>query len=126
MSESPLPSKTCHCEEARRSNLPSDIRVPPPNKTCHCEEARRSNLPSNFRVSPPNKTCHCEEVRRSNLLHFAGFSSLKLTLRVRINERNFVVNATDCFVVPPRNDTFVLGEGTRKMLGRLLRRASSQ
>jgi hypothetical protein len=58
--------------------------------------------------------CHCEEVRRSNLLVFAGFLSLKLKKSFNLCSIHYYLrvgigsNLADCFVVPPRNDTFFL------------------
>jgi hypothetical protein len=58
--------------------------------------------------------CHCEEERRSNLLHFAEFLLFNF---IEIASFFLLVNGyfkeeigsqiTDCFVVPPRNDTLI-------------------
>jgi hypothetical protein len=59
--------------------------------------------------------CLCEEARRSNLLVFAGFFSFNLlesfnyfTILV-CSVKGIRSNLTDCFVVPPRKDTLILG-----------------
>ncbi len=57
--------------------------------------------------------CLCEEVRRSNLLVFAGCllpNLLQLLNLLTIStyfEKRIASQITDCFVVPPRKDTFV-------------------
>jgi hypothetical protein len=59
--------------------------------------------------------CLCEEVRRSNLLFIVGFLSPNLlqSLNLCIIHTSFMQSIasqiTDCFVVPPRKDTFILG-----------------
>jgi hypothetical protein len=59
--------------------------------------------------------CLCEEARRSNLLVFARFFSLNLqesfnyfTILVCL-VKGIRSNLADCFVVPPRKDTLILG-----------------
>jgi hypothetical protein len=59
------------------------------------------------------KMCHCEEGRRSNLLNGIRFLSLNLDkinlffLIINLYLTNGIgSNLADCFVVPPRNDTF--------------------
>jgi hypothetical protein len=59
--------------------------------------------------------CLCEEARRSNLLVFARFFSLNLIQLLNsctissYFERRIGSQITDCFVVPPRKDTLILG-----------------
>jgi hypothetical protein len=56
--------------------------------------------------------CRCEEVRRSNLLVFAEFLSLNCLHSLNSFpistkfEKGIGSQITDCFVVPPRKDTF--------------------
>jgi hypothetical protein len=60
--------------------------------------------------------CLCEEVRRSNLLVFARCLSLNLLKSLNkctictYFEKGIASQMTDCFVVPPRKDTFFLNE----------------
>ena len=57
--------------------------------------------------------CRCEEERRSNLLVFADFLSLNLINLFNVMtistyfRKGIPSQMTDCFVVPPRNDTLI-------------------
>jgi hypothetical protein len=60
--------------------------------------------------------CLCEEARRSNLLVFAESFSLNqlkslnlLFILLLILAKDIGSNLADCFVVPPRKDTLILG-----------------
>jgi hypothetical protein len=58
--------------------------------------------------------CLCEEARRSNLLFIVGFLSLNLLQSLNLCTiptcfmQSIASQITDCFVVPPRKDTFIL------------------
>jgi hypothetical protein len=57
--------------------------------------------------------CLCEEARRSNLLVFAEFLSISLLQSLNsctissYFKKGIASQITDCFVVPPRNDTLI-------------------
>ena len=74
-----------------------------------------------FRAFPPRSECHCEEARRSNLLVFAEFLSLNqlhspnlFPISTKL-DKGIGGQITDCFVVPPRNDTFFLAVNCVKL-----------
>jgi hypothetical protein len=89
---------------------------------CLSEEVRRSNLLVNFQfpfrqvyVSLRGGTTKQPAYRQAGLLVFAECLLLKfikiaqLFMLYQLLGRGYRSNLADCFVVPPRKDTFILG-----------------